>query len=394
MPVVRSRALLLVTVLVVAANMRPTITSVGPLIDRIGADTGLGPAALGLLGAIPVLAFAVVSPLVAALSRRLGVERTVLIALAVLIVATVIRSLPGWNALLWVGTALIGAAIAVANVLVPAVVKADFPDRIAVATGAYSSALGVFAALASGLAIPIADLAGWRVALGCWAGLAVVGFVVWATRGWHAGPATASGSPSTAPVWSSATAWQCALFMGAQSTVFYSLITWLPTLERGIGIDAVTGGWHLFAFQVAGVVAGLAVTAALHGRGDLRIPAVAVSGGMAIGMLGLLIAPGVALLWVLVAGVASGASLVVALTFIGTRARNGEDAARLSGMVQGVGYLLAALGPIGVGLLLSATGAWQAGAVAVAAVALVQCVPAYLAGRDRTIEEQPAAVSR
>lgn len=386
-PRTRSAALLIVTVLVVAANMRPTITSVGPVIDRIGADTGLGSAALGLLGAIPVLAFAAVSPLVARLSRRIGPEAAVLVALVVLVLATVLRSLPGWTGLLWIGTALIGGAIAVANVLVPAIVKTDFPDRVAVATGAYSSALGLVAAAASGLAIPLAQAAGWRIAVGGWAALAVVGIVVWSLRfGRGSGARLPAAPPSTAPVWRSGTAWWCALFMGLQSTIFYSLVTWLPTLERGTGIAPLVAGWHLSLFSALGVVSGLAITAVLHGRSDLRIPAVAVSAGMAVGMGGLLLVPSLAILWVTVAGLASGASLVIALTFVGIRARTSADSARLSGMVQGVGYLLAALGPFGVGLLLDVTGAWQAGVVAVGIVGLLQCIPAWFAGRDRVVE--------
>lgn len=383
----RSGALLIVTILAVAVNMRPTITSVGPVLDRIGADAGLGPAALGTLGSLPVLAFAAMSPLVSALAARVGSDRTVLLALGTLILATVLRSLPGGAVSLFAGTIVIGAAIAVLNVLLPAFVRADFPDRLAVATGTYSSALGASAALASGLALPIAQAAGWRIALGAWAALAVLGGVVWSARrrrGSAASP-TREAAAGGARVWRSATAWQVALFMGAQSTVFYLLIAWLPTLERRIGVAPVTAGWHLFGFQAAGIVAGLAITAGMHGRGDLRVPALAVSGGMALGMLGLLLAPDATLGWVLIAGVSSGASLVVALTLIGQRAASSADAARLSGMVQSVGYLIAASGPIGAGVLLDRTGAWQAVVIAVVAVAALQCIPAYLAGRDRSV---------
>lgn len=383
----RSGVLLVGTVLVVAANMRPTITSVGPVLDRIGEGTGLGSAALGLLGAIPVLAFAVVSPLVAALARRIGSERAVLLALVVLVLATLLRSVPGWAGFLWIGTAVLGGAIAVMNVLVPAIVKTDFPDRVAIATGAYSSALGLMAAAASGLAIPIAGLAGWPVAVGCWALLAAIGVAVWALRlRGGASRALPDAAPSSVRVWRSGTAWWCALFMGLQSTVFYSLITWLPTLERGTGIPPLVAGWHLSLFSALGVVSGLAVTAALHGRSDLRVPAVAVSAAVAVAMAGMLAAPALALLWVVVAGLGSGASLVVALTFVGIRARTSADSARLSGMVQGIGYLLAAVGPFGVGLLLGLAGVWQAGIVAVGIASLLQCIPGWFAGRDRVVE--------
>lgn len=383
----RSAVLLGLTVLVVAANLRPTITSVGPVLDRIGAETGLGASALGLLGAVPVVAFATVSPLVARLARAVGVDRAVMLALAVLVLATVLRSVPGWTGLVWIGTALIGSAIAVANVLVPSIVKTDFPDRIALATGAYSATLGVVAAAAAGFALPIAELAGWRVAIGGWAGLGVLALLLWPLRlrSRTATPPAAVGVAGVR-VWRSATAWWCAAYMGLQSTFFYTLITWLPTLERGIGVAPLVAGFHLSLFSALGVLSGLAVTATLHGRRDLRRHGLAISLAMTVSMAGLLLAPGLVVVWVVLAGLASGASLVFALTLIGLRSHTGADTARLSGMVQGVGYGVAALGPFGVGVLLDLTGAWQSGVVAVGVVAALLAVPAWFAGRDRVLE--------
>lgn len=379
----RSSALLLVTVLVVAANLRAPITSVGPVLEPLAEGTGLSESQLGLLGAIPLLAFAAVSPLVHALASRVGRERAVALALLVLTVATVYRSLPSPGAL-WIGTVAIGAAIAVGNVLVPAIVKADFPGRVARATGAYSAVLSAFAAIASGLALPIAHAAGWQAAIGCWALLSIVALLVWLPRLRGTGPQqrVAAAKPAGS-MWTSPLAWQVAVYMGSQSTVFYLLVTWLPTIERSIGVDPVAAGWHLFGFQAVGIVAGLAITAALHGRADLRLAAAGVAGVMLIAMAGLLLAPGASLLWVLLAGLGTGSSIVVALTLIAQRARSAGDAARLSGMAQGVGYLLAATGPAGAGVLLEATGDWRLLAVATAVVAAVQLVFGLLAGRDR-----------
>lgn len=379
-----SAALLLVTVLVVAANLRAAITSVGPVLAPIAADTGLSETQLGLLGAIPLLAFAVVSPLVHALASRIGRERAVAVALFALALATVMRSIPGVPGSLWIGTVLIGAAIAVGNVLVPAIVKADFPGRVAQATGAYSAVLSGFAAIASGLALPIAHAAGWRVAIGCWGALSLIALLVWLPRlrgsaeRQRVAPAKPAGS-----MWTSTVAWQVAFFMGTQSTGFYLLVNWLPTVERAIGVDPVVAGWHLFGFQAVGIVAGLGVTALLHGRADLRFAAAGVSSLLLVAMLGLLAAPGVSLLWVLLTGLSTGSSIVIALTLIALRARTPADAARLSGMAQGVGYLLAAAGPLGAGALLEATGDWRSVILAAAAMAVVQGVFGLLAGRDR-----------
>lgn len=401
-----SRVYLVVTVLVVAANLRGAITSVGPVIDRIGDDTGLSSGALGLLGAVPLLTFAVVSPLVHALARRLGTEPAIGAALAVLAVGTALRSASVVPGALWVGTVLLAAAIAVGNVLVPALVKRDFPDHVPLVTGVYSAVMSGVAALASGIAVPLAAAGGWQLAVGGWAVLAAVGVAVWAPRTRsHTPPpaddgAGASGttssvatgasrvldlSPLTArAVWGSALAWQVAAFMGLQSTVFYLLVTWLPQIEADLaGVSAETAGWLLFVMQIVGIVAGLAVGPVLHRHADQRPSAVAVSALMALAMAGFLVAPGWHVLWVVLAGASAGASLVVALTLFAARTRTAHDAGRLSGMAQGVGYLLSAAGPVGAGLLRSATGTWTATLVAVVCVSLAQLVAGLLAGRTR-----------
>lgn len=374
-------ALLLLTVLVVAASLRASITSVGPVLGLLATDTGLGEAQLGLLTALPLIAFAVVSPLVQLLARRFGPERAVLLSLAVLSLATVLRSVP-WEGWLWIGTALIGAAIAVGNVLMPAIVKRDFPQSIGRVTSVFSAVLSAFAATASGLALPIGDAFGWRVAVGCWAVLSAVALLVWLPR---ARGRASSLSPAAAgrSMWGSPTAWHVALFMGTQSTTFYLLINWLPTIEYRMGVDPFAAGVHLVLFQVAGIVAGLLLPLLMRERGDLRAVAAGATGFMVIGMLGLLLSPANPLPWVAVAGASSGATLVIALTFMAQRARNAADAGSLSGMVQGVGYGMAILGPLGAGVLLQLTGAWQSVVIATAAVAAVQVVVALYAGRDR-----------
>jgi MFS transporter, CP family, cyanate transporter len=379
--------LLVVTVLVVATNLRATITSVGPVLDLISTDTGLSAAALGVLGAIPLIAFAVVSPVVHHLSRRVGAERAVLLALLVLIFATVLRSL-AWPGALWVGTAVIGCAIAVGNVLVPAIVKRDFPHKIAVMTGAYSAVLSAFAATASGLSLPIAQVSSWRVAIGIWVILSVIAAITWLPRVLrHRQSITANAAPADGArrttMWTSATAWQVALFMGAQSTTFYFFVTWLPSIEVAFGVDPVVAGWHLFGFQAVGIAAGLGVTAFMHGRSDLRLVAGSVSALMIIAMIGLAVAPALVVVWILVAGLSAGASLVVSLTFVAQRARTAADAGRLSGMVQGVGYLLAALGPLAAGVLLDVTGTFTVSLRCGAALAAFQLLLGLLAGRDR-----------
>lgn len=379
-----SATFLLITVLVVAASLRAAITSVGPLLTLIGNDTHLSKSALGLLGAIPLAAFAIVSPLVQLLVKRFGTERAVLLALVVLTAATVLRSIPGWDGWLWIGTAIIGAAIAVGNVLLPTIVKRDFPNHVAAATGGYVAVLSGFAALASGIALPLGNAFGWRISVGAGALLSLIGAIVWLPRLRHqVAVKTAAEPPSPDSMWRAPVAWWVAMFFAAQMANFYLLITWLPTIEKHTGQSAVAGGWHLFVFQAAGIVGGLLIPRLMRGRADLRAVSTAVALTMVVAMVGLLFAPALVVLWAIVGGMSAGAALVVGLTFIAARARHTTDAGRLSGMAQSLGYALAMVGPILAGYLLDKTNAWQAPVLLVLVIAVLQLIVGLFAGRDR-----------
>jgi CP family cyanate transporter-like MFS transporter len=395
-----SHLVLGLSLLVVAANLRPTLTALGPVISLVGADTGLSPSALGVLGSVPLLAFAAVSPFVQLASRRWGPDHTVFGAMLVMLAATVLRSLPGppgASVSLWAGTIALGAGIAVCNVLVPALVKRDFPHEVPLMTGAYTATLSLSAALASGLALPIAERGGWRLGIGVWGLVGVLALVAWLPRLRHherdlpvavpvpvalPGGSVRAGSS----VWRSPLAWQVTTFMGTQAIFFYLMVTWLPSIEVSRGVDPVRAGWDLFLFQATGIAGGLLVSLAMRGRRDHRLAGVGVSLGMALSMLGLLLLPGLDALWLVLAGASSGASLVVALSFVAERSRSTADAAQLSGMVQSIGYLLGIIGPIGAGALFQATGGWGSTLVAVVAVNLVQLVVALFAGRDAYVE--------
>lgn len=391
--------LLVVTVLVVAANLRPAITGVGPLIEQIGADTGLSPAVLGLLGSVPVLSFAVVSPLVQRASVRWGMERTVFFSLLLLAGGTVLRSLAEYLALpaeapLFVGTVLLSVAIGVGNVLVPAVVKRDFPDRVPQMTGLYTAVLVGSAAGSSGLAVPLAAGIGWELTLGSSAVLALLTAALWTLRLRHRQPESgdwpstdpapgARTPPVSAPsIWRSAVAWQVTLYFGLQSAIFYTMLTWFPAVQTHHGIGEASAGWWLAVYQAVGMVASLLVGQIMQRRADHRLVACALGVMMGVGILGMGILPDLMPLWALLAGFASGSSLMASLTLISVRAPSPERAGQLSGMAQGVGYLLAAGGPVAAGAVFQALGSWTPVLVGVALVGFLQGLFGLLAGRD------------
>ncbi|CCH86121.1 Major facilitator superfamily, general substrate transporter [Modestobacter italicus] len=380
--------LLLAGILLIAANLRAAITSVGPVIEDVRTDLDIGGATASVLISLPLVAFAVVSPVAPALARRIGTERALGAALAVLAVATVVRSLPSTPAL-WVGTAFLGIAIAVINVLLPSLVKREYPDRIGQVTGLYSSVQGAAAALASGFAVPLAGTTqhGWRLALGIWAGLGLIALAVFLPqlRRRTVPPAATSAAVRHRSPWGSALGWQVTVFMGMQSTIYYTLITWWPSVERAHGVSAAAAGWHLFAMQVAGLLSNLATARLIPRFPDQRWLLLGATGLFATAIAGQLALPGASLLWIVVAGAGGGACIVLALSLFGLRTRDHHQAAALSGMAQSVGYALAAAGPILLGALHDATGSWTAPLVVLLGVLVVQAVAGVQAGRARLL---------
>lgn len=351
--------LLLLGVLVVAANLRALISAVGPVLPVIGEDTGMSPVQLGVLAAAPVAAFAAVSPLVHRLAQRFGVNRTLFGSLLLLAAGTVLRSLPGvaeptWPLLL--GTVVIGSAMAVGNVLLPVVARRDFPAHVPSITGYYIAVQSVVAGVASGLAVPVAEATGsWRLALAIWGGALLVAVMVWlprirSPRRLPTDATEAALGPPPAPVslWRSPLAWQVAGYFGLQSTSFYVLLSWLPTVEQDMGISPGLAGVHLSVFLVVGIASNLAVPKVLTLRGDQRIMAAFVAAWVAVAMLGILLVPSLLVVWVAISGLALGASMVVSLSLISLRAGGNRTASRLSSMAQATAY-----GGVALGLLLA-----------------------------------------
>ena len=359
------RAFVLVAILLLAANLRPAITSVAPLIERIRDDAGVSNGVAGLLTALPLLAFAALSPVAPRLSRRFGAERALIGSMLALCGGIVLRSLGTGLAPLFVGTAVLGAAIAIGNVLLPGLVKREFPGRAGAVTGAYTVALGTSAAVAAGASVPLTRLLGpgWQGPLALWAAPALLAAVAWvsvprrgARRPDISDPPHAS---HVANLWRSPLAWQVTAFMGLQSLGYYATLTWLPEILREGGTDAATAGW-LLALSQAVAIASMFVAPVAAGRRPSQQGVVAASVALSgAGILGLLVFGGAAgALWVTLLGLGQGACFSLALTLFALRAADPGQATALSGMAQSFGYLLAALGPPLFGVLRDATGGW------------------------------------
>lgn len=387
----RHPLLLISGIMLVAANLRAALTSVGPLLEQIQQQLSLSATAAGLLNSLPLLLFAVLSPVTPGLAKRMGIERTLGMALLLLVIGIVLRSLPQ-HGMLWLGSVLIGAAIAFANVVLPTLVKRDFPQRAAAMIAGYAAVMSLVAATASGLAVPLAAMndLGWRFSLLCWSLPALLALIIWLPQLRRPATAVSSTKPGVQPIpsrspWGSALGWQVALFMGLQSITFYTIIGWFSAFAASHGTSPQQAGFELFIYQLVAIAANFVMVFILPRARDQRTIALCSSLLIFTGVAGLLLRPENSLVWLIFAGLGAGSSLVLALSFFGLRSSHHHQATQLSGMAQSVGYLLAALGPTLFGLLHDLTQGWQLPLAILLGLTLLQVLFGMLAGRNRVI---------
>ncbi|EJZ5032438.1 CynX/NimT family MFS transporter [Salmonella enterica] len=380
-------ALLIAGILMIATTLRVTFTGAAPLLETIRSNYGLSTAQTGLLTTLPLLAFALVSPLAAGIARRFGMERSLFAAMLLICAGIALRSLPS-AALLFAGTAIIGCGIALGNVLLPGLIKRDFSQHVARLTGAYSLTMGAAAALGSALVVPLALHGfGWRGALLMLMLFPLLAFLIWLPQWRTTRSANLSSSRALHErgIWRSPLAWQVTLFLGLNSLIYYVIIGWLPTILISHGYSEAQAGSLHGLLQLATAAPGLAIPLILHRFNDQRWIAALVSLLCAVGAAGLWFVPGQAIIWTLLFGFGSGATMILGLTFIGLRASSAHQAAALSGMAQSVGYLLAACGPPVMGKLHDASGSWYLPLSGVTVLAIIMAIFGLYAGRDREI---------
>jgi CP family cyanate transporter-like MFS transporter len=374
--VITSSWLLLVGILLIAANLRASITAVGPIISDIQQSFGISSALTGLLTTLPLLAFALISPLAPRIARRISMENTLFIAMIVLTGAVVIRSLPSIVAL-FIGTALLGMAIAVANVLLPSLIKRDFSNSVGLMTGLYSVVMNLGAALASGFSIPIAEQAGfgWQGMLASWSILALISTAAWLPqirRITRKPTDTQVSTKKSTSLLRSSLAWQVSLFMGLQSFCFYVNVTWLPEILHDRGMSHIDAGWMLSLMQFVSLPATFIIPVIAGRQASQRGLAVVTALLMIIGYFGLLSGNAALIpLWMVLLGIAVGSGFSLAVMFFVLRSSSTEQSAELSGMAQSIGYLLAAAGPLLFGILHDLMGNWTLSLVMLVVVAVV-----------------------
>jgi CP family cyanate transporter-like MFS transporter len=369
----------------VVANLRPALTSVGPLLETIRSSLGLSDAAVGLLPTLPLLIFAGLS-LFAHFGEAFGIEKTLAWCLALIAAGIALRS-QGSIAAMFAGTAVFSAGIAVANVLVPSLIKRDFPDKVGGMTTAYVMVMTLTGAVATGIAVPLAIhlVGGWRSSLAIWAAFAALSLLFWLPETRSVNTAAAEQPDNKAvvkPIWRSLLAWQVTFFIGIQFLIYFVTIGWMPPYLTALGVPAAEAGWLLSLYQLVGFAVGIVAPPLLRLGRDQRLLAVAACLVTAFGILGLLAAPLLAALWLAVCGASFGITFILAFALIGMRTADHRRAASLSAMAQATGYLIAAIGPVAFGWLHDLTTGWTVPMLSFAAVAAMQAVAGFGAGRQ------------
>lgn len=386
----RSRLATLVILLLVALNLRLPLAAVGPVLDDLRVDLAASHGVGGLLTTLPLVCFGVLAPATAYLGGRWSGETVLLTATVVLAAGIVLRSTLGLGTVL-IGTVLIGAGIGVGNVLIPVLVKQHLAAVAGVAMSLYTAFLTGGAAIGAAGAAGFASLGwGWRVALlACLAPAvpAVVGFGWWyAVRRGERADVQPPAPGVAGRVWRSGMAWWLAVFMGGQSLLFYTVLTWLPALLEDRGVSLGEAGLMASLFSLLGIAGAMAVPPLAVRGGDQRAVAVVSVVGWLVGLAGLWWVPQWYVVWSAWLGVTQGGGIAMALTLIVLRAGSSDSARHLSAMVQMTGYFLAAVGPWLIGVLRDRTGGWSAPLAVLLALSVLLVAAAFVVGRHGTVD--------
>ncbi|WP_336077183.1 CynX/NimT family MFS transporter [Paenibacillus sp. 203] len=381
---------IIIGIVLISLTMRSPLTSVGPLLGSIRDSLGLSNAGAGLLTTLPMLAFALLSPFAPILARRFGVERTMLYALVLLMAGIAIRSLTA-TASLFVGTALLGLAIAVCNVLIPSLVKRDLSRQVGLMTGVYSVSMNLCGAIASGVSVPLARNLGfgWNGALGIWGALALLAALFWLpqARASHASSRTTTGGASARrSLWRSPLALMITIFMGMQSLIFYVLVAWLPEIMTSRGLSEDSAGWMLSLFQIAALPVAFIVPIVAGRMKNQRLLVIIMTILLFVSLGGLYFGGNAFIsLWTILLGIGGGFAFSLAMIFLSLRTKDAHDAVSLSGMSQSVGYLLAATGPILFGLLHDITASWSLPLLLLLVVSALLFISGLVASKNHTV---------
>lgn len=397
-PLWAGRVTAVLAVVLLAANLRTAVTAMSAIVTDVTADIPLDPVLLGVLGGLPPVAFAVSGIVAPRVSRALGLEATMVVAVLAMIIGPLVRAVAPSAPVLAIGALVTFAGMGFANILLPPAIKSYFPDRIAGMTAAYATIMAVSISVPPLIAPSIADAAGWRVALGSWSLLALAALLPWILLGVRArrrsrADRVAGVIPEVRPELAgrlihSRRALAIAIAFGITSLGTYGLFAWLPEILRSVaGFSAGAAGALLSLFGIVGLPLALIVPG-LASR--IRNTGLLVATGVVffvLGYGGLLLAPTWAVVWIVLASLGS-LIFPLSLALIGLRTRTADSAVALSGFVQTIGYSAGAVGPIVLAILHTVTGGWAVPLLFLVVTALIPLLSAVWLAAPGTVEDE------
>lgn len=377
-------ASLALAIVFAAFCLRAPFTCVGPLADVIQSDLGVSSGTMGTVTTIPLLMFAAFSIVMGDLGRRRNAGNIMVIGLLMILTGVICRSVLGtWG--LFFGTAVIGIGITAGNVLIPAFIKAHYPERIGRLTGIYTAMMSLMSAVAGAVSVPIGDALGWRGSLAVWAVLIVVTLALWIPHRDCPVEDHAPAPGSRMSIIRSPTTWFIALYLGLQSLIYYSLVAWMSVILQSKGLDPTEAGWVISVYMILGIIGSLLLPVFAGDRRDLRVLGTSLAVVYIAGLALLMFSSGSfasLVLPVLMCGICGGTCITYPSMLFGLRTRSSGDSSSVSGIAQSIGYVVAATGPVAVGAIFDATSDWDPGLIFLMVVAATLLVLGYLIGRD------------
>lgn len=388
----RDSILVILGILFISFNLRAPITAVGSIVEMIQAEYALSNAVAGFITTLPLIAFAVVSPFVSKLSAKIGHAKTMMLGLLFILLGEVVRSYTGAVGL-FVGTAVIGVGIAIGNVIIPAIIKLYFSEKVGMVTSIYTSGMCIFAAVGAGISVPLAKgmNLGWKNALASWFILTALTILIWMPQVKQKQVKTGAVQKnlSKTSIWKSKLAWWVTLYMGTQSLLFYSLVAWLPTIVTSKGMSDSFAGSMALMFQLMAIPATLLIPALCDKFKDQRILVAVTCVIYGLGMLCFLLGQSqmVVIAAVICMAIGMGGSISLSIAFISLRSPSPARASELSGMSQSAGYLFAALGPIVTGLIFDIRSGWTMPLIIFIVLIAFLAGCGMFAGSNKTVSE-------
>ena len=379
----------LLALLAISLILRPPVAIVGPLLPELISSIDLNPVQVGVLSAAPVFCFGIGAFMSPLLARRFGLHKSMFIVLALLMMSVGLRAVGGYATLL-IGTLAAGLSIAVANVLLPSIVRVDYPKHVTILTGAYTTVLALSASFAASSAVPLSEgYGGWRFALTIWLVPAILAVLLWLPQLRAREPEISQNQDSAASersaVLRSPITWGIVAFFGLQSLGFYCILSWLPSVLIDAGESPVNAGALLGLATFVGVPTGLLLSSLFSKFKNLGPLGFGLSMLSASGFTLLAVGGGLTVLGCVLIGLGTSATFPLSLTLVSIKASTKAQTTTLSAVAQGYGYLLAALGTFLFGFLKDLTSTWLISIVGLVLLTVLQGFAVLSAGRPKVI---------